>query len=56
MPPQTGTARFATIRQFIPHDVHDYDITHVGPVLKTAIGGSTKNLVASTGKNGVLRP
>jgi alcohol dehydrogenase (cytochrome c) len=49
------TGRLAWYRQFISHDVHDYDVTHVGPVFKTAIGGSTKNVVASTGKDGVLR-
>jgi len=24
------------VPQFIPHDVHDYDVTHVGPIFKTA--------------------
>jgi len=49
------TGRLAWYRQFIPHDVHDYDVTHVGPIFKTAISGSTKNVVASTGKDGLLR-
>jgi alcohol dehydrogenase (cytochrome c) len=49
------TGRLAWYRQFIPHDVHDYDVTHVGPILKTAIGGSTRNVVASSGKDGMLR-
>jgi len=42
-------------RQFIPHDVHDYDLRHVGPIFKTAINGSTRNVAASTGKDGMLR-
>jgi alcohol dehydrogenase (cytochrome c) len=49
------TGRLAWYRQFIPHDVHDYDVTHVGPLFKTAINGSTRNVVASTGKDGMLR-
>jgi alcohol dehydrogenase (cytochrome c) len=49
------TGRLAWYRQFIPHDVHDYDVTHVGPILKTAIDGSTRNVVASSGKDGMLR-
>jgi alcohol dehydrogenase (cytochrome c) len=49
------TGHLAWYRQFIPHDVHDYDVTHVGPLFNTAIGGSTRNVVASTGKDGMLR-
>ena len=49
------TGRLAWYRQFIQHDVHDYDVTHVSPVFKTAIRGSTRNVVATTGKDGILR-
>jgi alcohol dehydrogenase (cytochrome c) len=49
------TGRLAWYRQFIPHDVHDYDVSHVGPLFKAAIGGSARNVVASTGKDGLLR-
>jgi glucose dehydrogenase len=49
------TGRLAWYQQFIPHDVHDYDVMHVGPIFKAAISGSTQNVVASTGKNGILR-
>ena len=49
------TGRLAWYRQFIPHDVHDYDVTHVAPVFKTTISGSTRNVIASTGKDGLLR-
>ena len=49
------TGHLAWYRQFIPHDVHDYDVTHVGPMFKAKISGSTKNVVASTGKDGMLR-
>jgi len=50
-----STGRLVWYRQFIPHDVHDYDVTHVGPIFKTAINGSTCNVAASTGKDGMLR-
>jgi alcohol dehydrogenase (cytochrome c) len=49
------TGRLAWYRQFIPHDVHDYDVSHVGPLFKAAIGGSARNVAASTGKDGLLR-
>jgi alcohol dehydrogenase (cytochrome c) len=49
------TGRLAWYRQFIPHDVHDYDVTHVGPIFKAVISGSKRNVVASTGKDGILR-
>jgi len=49
------TGRLAWYRQFVPHDVHDYDVTHVGPIFKTVISASTREVVASTGKDGILR-
>ena len=49
------TGHLAWYRQFIPHDVHDYDVSHVAPVFKTTISGSTRNVIASTGKDGLLR-
>jgi alcohol dehydrogenase (cytochrome c) len=49
------TGRVAWYRQFVPHDVHDYDVTHVGPIFKTVMSGSTRDVVASTGKDGMLR-
>jgi alcohol dehydrogenase (cytochrome c) len=49
------TGRLAWYRQFVPHDVHDYDTSHVAPLFKTTINGSTRNVIASTGKDGVLR-
>ena len=49
------TGHLAWYRQFVPHDVHDYDVSHVAPVFKTTISGSIRNVVASTGKDGLLR-
>lgn len=45
------TGRLAWYNQFISHDVHDYDITHVNPVFKI----HSRTAIASTGKDGVLR-
>jgi alcohol dehydrogenase (cytochrome c) len=50
-----ATGHLAWYRQFVPHDVHDYDVSHVAPVFKTTINGSTRNVIASTGKDGLLR-
>jgi alcohol dehydrogenase (cytochrome c) len=50
-----ATGRLVWYRQFIPHDVHDYDVTHVGPLFTTIIGRSARKVVASTGKDGMLR-
>jgi alcohol dehydrogenase (cytochrome c) len=49
------TGRLAWYRQFVPHDVHDYDVSHVAPVFKTTISGAARNVIASTGKDGLLR-
>jgi glucose dehydrogenase len=35
--------------------VHDYDVSHVAPVFTTTISGATRNVIASTGKDGLLR-
>jgi alcohol dehydrogenase (cytochrome c) len=49
------TGRLVWYRQFIPHDVHDYDVSHVAPVFEATINGATRNVIASTGKDGLLR-
>jgi alcohol dehydrogenase (cytochrome c) len=49
------TGHLAWYRQFVPHDVHDYDVSHVAPVFRTTINGSTRDVIASTGKDGLLR-
>ena len=50
-----ATGHLVWYRQFIPHDVHDYDLSHVAPVFTTTISGSARNVIASTGKDGLLR-
>jgi alcohol dehydrogenase (cytochrome c) len=45
------TGRLKWYQQFIPHDVHDYDTTHVNPIFKA----NSRTAIATTGKDGVLR-
>ncbi len=45
------TGKLLWYNQFIPHDVDDYDITHVNPIFKSG----SRNLIASSGKDGILR-
>ena len=45
------TGKLLWYNQFIPHDVDDYDITHVNPIFKAG----SRNLIASSGKDGILR-
>jgi len=45
------TGRLAWYNQFIPHDVHDYDITHVSPIFKS----KSRTAIATSGKDGMLR-
>jgi alcohol dehydrogenase (cytochrome c) len=44
------TGRLKWYKQFIPHDVHDYDMTHVR-IIKTG----KHTLLAATGKDGLMR-
>jgi PQQ-dependent dehydrogenase (methanol/ethanol family) len=45
------TGRLAWYKQFIPHDVHDYDITHVSPIFRA----NSRTAIATSGKDGLLR-
>jgi alcohol dehydrogenase (cytochrome c) len=47
--PKTG--HLLWYNQFIPHDVDDYDVTHVNPIFKI----NSRTVIASTGKDGMLR-
>jgi alcohol dehydrogenase (cytochrome c) len=46
-----NSGRLAWYKQFIPHDVHDYDITHVSPIFKS----KSRTAIATSGKDGMLR-
>jgi alcohol dehydrogenase (cytochrome c) len=42
-------------RQLIANDSHDWDVTHASPLFTATVNGETKRLVATAGKDGMLR-
>jgi alcohol dehydrogenase (cytochrome c) len=50
---RTGKLRW--YKQLIPNDSHDWDVTHATPLFTAAIGGQPRRLVATAGKDGMLR-
>ena len=50
---RTGTLRWH--RQLVPNDSHDWDVTHAAPLFTATINGATRRLVATVGKDGMLR-
>jgi len=50
---RTGKRRWH--RQLVPNDSHDWDLTHASPLLRTTIDGRERRLVATVGKDGILR-
>ena len=49
------SGRLAWYRQLVPHDTHDWDVTQAGPLYEATIGGKTRQLMATAGKDGMLR-
>jgi alcohol dehydrogenase (cytochrome c) len=41
--------------QIVPRDDHDWDINHAGPLYRATIDGKTRDLIATAGKDGMLR-
>jgi alcohol dehydrogenase (cytochrome c) len=50
---RTGKLRW--YRQLVPNDSHDWDVTHATPMFSTTVGGTMRRLVATAGKDGMLR-
>ena len=50
-----ATGKLAWYYQALPHDTHDYDLTHAAPVFETTIAGVKTTAIALTGKDGLLR-
>jgi alcohol dehydrogenase (cytochrome c) len=50
-----ATGKLAWYYQAVPHDVRDYDFTHVSPVFIALIAGENHTVIATTGKDGLLR-
>ncbi len=41
--------------QAVPHDIRDWDLTHAGPLFSTTVEGVRRNVIAASGKDGLLR-
>ena len=50
---RTGKLRWH--RQLVPNDSHDWDVNHATPMFSAIVNGATRRLVATAGKDGVLR-
>lgn len=42
-------------RSIVPNDDHDWDLTQVSPVLKAGVDNVSRDMVATVGKDGILR-
>jgi alcohol dehydrogenase (cytochrome c) len=50
-----GTGEVLWYDQLVPEDDHDWDVTQVSPIYRQAVDGQMRNLVATAGKDGMLR-
>lgn len=50
---RTGALRWTA--QLVPSDYHDWDLTHASPLFRTSVGNRRRDLVATVGKDGLLR-
>ncbi len=50
---RTGELRW--YEQLVPNDAHDWDLTQVSPLFGTIVNGQRRDVVATVGKDGVLR-
>ena len=50
---RTGALRWH--KQLVPNDSHDWDLTQVSPLFQANIGGRDVKLIATVGKDGILR-
>ncbi len=50
---RTGELRWYD--QLVPEDEHDWDVTQVSPIYSESVDGVMRNLVATAGKDGMLR-
>lgn len=49
------TGRLNWYKQTVPNDSHDWDLTQVSPIFTADVNGQKRNLVATVGKDGILR-
>jgi len=49
------SGRLAWYDQLVPADDHDWDLTQVSPLYRTRVNGVERDLIATVGKDGILR-
>ncbi len=49
------TGKLKWYEQLVPNDAHDWDLTQVGPLFDAEVRGRHRELVATVGKDGILR-
>ena len=49
------TGKLLWYKQMVPNDSHDWDLTQVSPLFRANVGGLDSRLVATVGKDGILR-
>ena len=49
------TGKLAWYDQLVPADDHDWDLTQVSPLYRTQVNGVERDLIATVGKDGILR-
>jgi alcohol dehydrogenase (cytochrome c) len=50
---KTGTLLW--YKQFVANDMHDWDLSQVSPIFRASVNGKERNLMAVSGKDGLLR-
>jgi alcohol dehydrogenase (cytochrome c) len=51
----TRTGKLLWYKQTVPNDSHDWDLTQVSPLFRTKVNGRESRLLATVGKDGILR-
>jgi PQQ-dependent dehydrogenase (methanol/ethanol family) len=49
------TGKLLWHRQLVANDSHDWDVTHATPIYSASVNGATRRLLATAGKDGMLR-
>ena len=49
------TGKLVWYDQLVPADDHDWDLTQVSPLYRTQVNGQERDLIATVGKDGILR-
>src|SRR4029077_12450785 len=49
------TGKLLWYRQFVANDMHDWDLSQVSPIFRAPVNGKPRNLMAVSGKDGLLR-